>query len=68
MIWCEHCRDHFEEDHYPDGSHAAGLQFGPTGRTMVIESAVQALMADDVGSPTWYEAYKILRMYAEAAQ
>lgn len=30
--WCEHCRDHYDGDHYDDhGRHKVGVQYGPTG-------------------------------------
>jgi len=39
--WCEHCRDHFDEDHYDDeGRHLSGLEYGPTGVLMLLEECV----------------------------
>jgi hypothetical protein len=35
VTWCEHCRDHFPEDHYVDGRHKVGEQYGPAGRVLV---------------------------------
>lgn len=32
-MWCEFCRDHFDEDHYTyEGDHKIGHQYGPTGQ------------------------------------
>lgn len=34
MIWCEHCRFHFPEDHYREdtGEHKAGTRYGIMGK------------------------------------
>ena len=39
MIWCEHCRDHFDTDHYdtPLAIHGAGPEFGPYGVLLATE-------------------------------
>lgn len=34
MIWCEHCRDHFPEDHYDERGHKVGDAYGPVGAEM----------------------------------
>lgn len=36
MIWCEHCRDHYPEDHYEEGNHKVGREFGPTGEALYL--------------------------------
>lgn len=46
-IWCEHCRDHFAEDHYgDDGFHKVGFEYGPTGadavRLVQLEAVAEA--------------------------
>ena len=39
MTWCEHCRDHYELDHYTASSnrHRVGAKYGPTGEQMAQE-------------------------------
>jgi hypothetical protein len=45
MVWCEHCRDHFDEDHYEGGYHKVGTQWGPTGLRMAAEQREPRLIA-----------------------
>ena len=57
-MWCEHCRDHFEKDHYdqpyvgfdgekyPDGQHGVGSEYGPYG--ILLEKEEKADMYDDL--------------------
>jgi hypothetical protein len=46
-MWCEHCRDHYETDHYatPDGGHGAGAEFGFYGLLLAGAEIVRALAA-----------------------
>lgn len=37
-IWCEHCRDHFGTDHYPNDTHGVGEEFGPYGRLLAASA------------------------------
>lgn len=30
-IWCECCRMHFDVDHFPNGMHGVGVDYGPYG-------------------------------------
>lgn len=46
MPWCEHCRDHFAEDHYGGGygeGHKVGAQYGPTGAFLAGRAAAERL-------------------------
>lgn len=48
--WCEHCRDHFDEDHYDDeGDHRSGLEYGPLGEQILLERCVRAGEVAHVG-------------------
>lgn len=41
-VWCEHCRAHFPTEHYADGKHQVGREFGPTGVELwILEAAAQ---------------------------
>lgn len=44
MIWCEHCRDHYDINHYTaDGrEHLTGAEYGPTGEDMAALRAERA--------------------------
>jgi len=33
-MWCEHCRDHYDEDHYGDDGHKVGAAYGPAGERL----------------------------------
>jgi len=43
MIWCEHCRDHYPIDHYPNGEHGIGPKFGVTGMELQAVDIVRSL-------------------------
>ena len=48
MPWCEHCRDHYREEHYDDiGNHKAGEQYGPTGARIARERTGLVLTEDE---------------------
>lgn len=54
MVWCEFCRDHYEEDHASGtGSHKIGREYGPTGRSMAIEELAREFvrMMDKLNAP-----------------
>lgn len=55
-IWCEHCRDHFPTDHYADGKHQMGPEFGPVGVDMwILEAAEQVAYWWDPHDPYPYQ-------------
>jgi hypothetical protein len=43
--WCEHCRDHYDEDHYGDdsGPHRVGREYGRYGELLQAERDVGRL-------------------------
>ena len=43
MIWCEHCKDHFSENHFLDGKCAVGIEYGPTGISMIAEQLLRKI-------------------------
>ena len=45
-IWCEHCRDRFNREHYdPDThEHRVGKEFGPVGRSLYIEQVAREVV------------------------
>lgn len=54
-IWCEHCRDHFDVDHYDeDGDHIVGPDAGPFGalladaETKTVRNSLQAVFVDRI--------------------
>ncbi len=47
MKWCEHCRDHYHQDHYEDGYHKVGWKYGPEGR----DGVAKQLLAKIVTTP-----------------
>jgi hypothetical protein len=62
-MWCEHCRDHYPEDHYEPfdvgGGHKVGAAWGPTGDQLAKARAFDAL-------PRWLQTF--LRMVAGVPQ
>lgn len=43
--WCEHCQDHFPEDHYDaNDNHKAGAKYGPTGAEMAALAGLRELL------------------------
>lgn len=45
-VWCEHCRDHYPEEHYDeDGNHFVGKEWGPTGEGLALRRS----MSEDGG-------------------
>ena len=40
-VWCEHCRDHYPEDHYRGGRHRVGRDFGVTGTDLARREAYE---------------------------
>jgi hypothetical protein len=44
-IWCEHCRDHMAIDHYIDGNHSGGSQYGYAGADLAIRNALPQILA-----------------------
>ena len=50
MTWCEHCRDHFQDDHYDErGQHMAGTAYGPAGLRIadsLLIAKIRELIAD----------------------
>lgn len=47
-MWCEHCRDNYDEEHYGEDSHFVGIEFGPTGKQMLLEREIQRFV-------DWYD-------------
>lgn len=45
-MWCEHCRDHFDNDHYVDGQHGIGEGYGPTGYQLALNAVVADIIRD----------------------
>jgi hypothetical protein len=47
--WCEHCRDHFDENHYPEpyGPHKVGPAYGPTGQALVFAQMARMVIGED---------------------
>lgn len=43
MTWCEGCRDHYDADHYPDGEHGHGAEYGWFGALLAVEDAARKL-------------------------
>lgn len=81
MMWCEHCRDHFVDDHYLDGDHLIGAHYGPVGRARAkeekyeqIRDAANAVAAVWIGStvreadlaPTLDKLVAVLKRTAQA--
>lgn len=40
-VWCEHCRDHYPEDHYENDRHKVGVEYGPTGRDRKLRQIIE---------------------------
>lgn len=51
-IWCEHCRDHFPDDHYgQDFHHKVGKDYGPTGAEMQWRHEVKVFLQSLASEP-----------------
>jgi hypothetical protein len=44
-VWCEHCRAHVATNHYKDGRHRVGPEFGYTGADIALRCALPELIA-----------------------
>lgn len=54
MIWCEHCRDHYDEDHYDEeGLHKVGEQYGVVGRGIARTQALEDALLEYADHQSW---------------
>ena len=56
-LWCDLCDDHFDLDHFENGEHREGSDFGPVGRELELKRSIREGLeraARDQATAAWY--------------